>query len=289
MRLDVWSDVVCPFCHIGRRRLQLALEGFEHRDEVHVVWHSFQLDRHAPAVAEGEVIDQVAAKYAVSREQMEATHEHMAEEAAAVGLDFQWRRLVGGNSYDAHRLVHFARACGLEDPVTERIMRGWYSEGASIGDRDTLTRLAVEAGLAEQEVRELLDGDDHGIDVRTDEAIAAQLGITAVPTFVFDQKYAVQGAQPVEILRNALQHSWDDRGNRPEPAAAGGCAGGCCGGGGGCGTAGSDTDSEHSSESGQGCSGGGCGGICGEPTGDRDHVGESVVADAEGTRRTAHA
>lgn len=231
MRIDVWSDILCPFCHLGKRHLELALEQFEHRDEVGVVWHSFQLDRTAEPVDDVPAIDRVAAKYGIPREQMVAQHEQMASDAASVGLDFQWERLRGGNSYDAHRLIHFARALGFEEPVTERLMRGWYSEGEAIGDRDTLVRLAVEGGLDEDAVRALLAGDDHGIDVRTDLALASQIGITSVPTFVLDQKYGVTGAQPVEVLLNSIRQVWDLQGTEPEPVAAGGgCGGGCCGG-----------------------------------------------------------
>ena len=153
-------------------------------------------------------------------------------------------------------MIHFARAQGREREVTDRIMRGWYSQGAALGDRDTLTALAVEAGLDERAVRELLSGDEFGIDVRTDEAMAAQLGITAVPTFVFDQKYAVQGAQPVEIIVNALRHTWEDQGNPATPAPSDGCGGGCCGGG--CGSA----EGEGVEATG-GCGEGACGDLCG--------------------------
>ena len=231
VRIDVWSDILCPFCHLGRRHLELALEEFEHADEVGVVWHSFQLDRNAELVDEGAQIDRIAAKYGASREQMAAQHERMAQDAAAVGLDFQWERLRGGNSYDAHRLIHLARALGREEEVTERVMRGWYTEGEAIGDHETLVRLATEAGLEETAVRELLAGDDHGIDVRTDLALAAQIGITSVPTFVLDQKYGVSGAQPVEVLLDSVRKVWELQGTEPEPVAeAGGCDGGCCGG-----------------------------------------------------------
>ena len=231
VRIDVWSDILCPFCHLGRRHLELALEQFEHGDEVGVVWHSFQLDRTAPAVDDTPAIDRVAEKYGVPREQMVAQHERMAVDAAAVGLDFQWGTLRGGNSYDAHRLIHLARALGREDEVTARVMRAWYSEGQSIGDPETLVRLGVEGGLDEAAVRDLLAGDDHGIDVRTDLALASQIGITSVPTFVLDQKFGVSGAQPVEVMLNAIRQVWDLQGTEPEPVAeSGGCGGGCCGG-----------------------------------------------------------
>lgn len=239
MRIDVWFDLVCPFCHIGKRRLELAVEQFvaatpegEEPRDVDVIWHSYQLDRNAPAVEDGVVIDKIAAKYGKSREEMVAQHEAMASEAAEVGLDFQWEQLRGGNSFDAHRVIHLARARGLEQPVMERLMQAWYSEGAALGDRDTLVRLAVEAGLGEKDVREMLGGDDYGYDVRADEATATQIGVTAVPTFVLDQKFAVTGAQPVDGLVRALELTWADRGNAPEArgGGCGGCEGGCaCG------------------------------------------------------------
>lgn len=275
MRIDVWSDIVCPFCHLGRRHLELALADFPQADEVEVIWHSYELDRNAPKVGTDKVIDQVAAKYGVSREQMVITHEQMAQAAAEVGLDFAWEKLVPSNSYDAHRLIHAARAEGVEEAVTTRIMRGWYAEGRAIGDPAVLRELAVEGGLRPQVVDLVLASDDHGIDVRTDEAVAAQIGITGVPTFVLDQKYAVTGAQPPQLLLQAIEHAWADQGNRPE-AAAGGCGGGCCGGG-GCGGE-SATDQVCSTDASGGCGdsgcgdsgcgdggcgAGGCGGICG--------------------------
>ncbi|WP_392543333.1 DsbA family oxidoreductase [Oryzobacter telluris] len=263
MRIDVWSDILCPFCHLGRRHLELALEQFEHRDEVGVVWHSFQLDRNAPAVDDQPAIDRVAAKYGTSREQMVAQHEQMARDAAAVGLDFQWERLRSGNSYDAHRLVHLARSLGREDEVTDRVMRAWYSEGAQIGDREVLVALAVEAGLDEAVVREMLEGDDFGIDVRTDLALASQIGISAVPTFVLDQKYGVSGAQPVEVLLGSIRQVWDLQGTEPEEVASGGgCGGGCCGGACGSGGAPEEAATDEASAGGCGCGAGGCGGVC---------------------------
>ena len=262
MRIDVWSDILCPFCHLGRRHLELALEQFEHADEVGVVWHSFQLDRSAPAVDDEPALDRVAAKYGTSREQMVAQHEQMARDAAGVGLDFQWERLRGGNSYDAHRLIHLARSLGREDEVTERVMRAWYSQGAAIGDREVLVALAVEAGLEEAPVREALEGDDFGIDVRTDLALAGQIGITSVPTFVLDQKYGVSGAQPVETLLGALRQVWDLQGTEPEEAAGGGCGGGCCGGACGSGGTAEETLAGPAEDSGCGCGSGGCGGAC---------------------------
>ena len=256
----MWSDILCPFCHLGRRHLELALEQFEHADEVGVVWHSFQLDRNAPAVDDTPQVERVAAKYGTSPEAMRGQHEQMARDAAEVGLDFRWEQLRGGNSYDAHRLLHLARSLGHEDEVTARVMRAWYTEGAAIGDRETLVRLGVEGGLEEGAVREMLDGDAFGIDVRTDEALAGQIGITSVPMFVLDQKYGVTGAQPVEVMLQAIRQVWDLQGTEPEaPAAGGGCGGGCCGGA--CGSGGAEPAAEEGA-AGCGCGAGGCGGAC---------------------------
>ena len=265
----MWSDFLCPFCHLGRRQLELALVEFEHADDVDVVWHSFQLDRTAPDVAEGSNVQRVADKYGVSLEQMEETHRQMAQAAADVGLDFRWDRVVGGNSYAAHRLHHYARSVGREQEFMDRLMRGWYSEGAAIGDPETLVRLGVEAGLHAGEVRSVLESDDFGQDVRTDLALATQIGITAVPTFVLDQKYGVSGAQGVEPMLKAIRYAWEDQGNRPEPVAGGGCGGGCCGGG--CGAPAEESAEESAAVAGAavagegaGCGGGGCGGLCGD-------------------------
>ena len=275
MRIDVWSDILCPFCHVGRRHLELALEQFEHADEIGVVWHSFMLDANAPTEDPRPMPQLISEKYGTSVEDAVAQHERMATDAAAVDLDFQWEKVVAGNSFDAHRLIHFARAQGREVEVTERVMRAWYSEGASIGDHDTLVRLALEAGLDEGAVRDLLAGDDHGIDVRTDVALATQIGITAVPTFVLDQKYSVSGAQPVEVLLDALRQVWDLQGTEPEVAQGGGCGGGCCGGG--CGSEDTDTVTD---DAGCGCGGGGCGGgICGsDESASEDQVSGAVPA-----------
>ncbi len=267
MRIDVWSDILCPFCHVGRRHLELALEQFEHADEIGVVWHSFMLDASAPTQDPRPMPQLISEKYGTSVGDAVAQHERMAADAAEVGLDFQWEKVVAGNSFDAHRLIHFARAEGREDEVAERVMRAWYSEGASIGDHDTLVRLAVEAGLEEDAVRALLAGDDHGIDVRTDVALATQIGINAVPTFVLDQKYAVSGAQPVEVMLDALRQVWDLQGTEPEAQEAGGCGGGCCGGA--CGTDPAATD-DAVTDQGCGCGGDGCGGMCGTAEGARD-------------------
>ncbi|MDN5765804.1 MAG: DsbA family oxidoreductase [Humibacillus sp.] len=236
MKIDIWTDIVCPFCYLGRAHLKAALAGFEHRDEVELAWHSFELDRNAEAVSRESLIDAVATKYGASREQMVAQHESMAAAAHEFGLEFDWQAARPGNTFDAHRLVHLAAERGLDGLAHERLMTAYFAEGRAIGDREALTDVAAEVGLDRAEVEAMLESDDYGNHVRSDEATATMLGITGVPFFVFDRKYGVSGAQPVEVLAQALETAWSTRHERPEPvAASAGCGGGC--GSGGCGGA----------------------------------------------------
>ena len=236
MKIDIWTDIVCPYCYLGRSHLETALAGFEHRDEIEVAWHSFELDRNAEAVSQQDLIEMVAAKYGASREQMVAQHESMATAARELGLEFNWEQARPGNTFDAHRLVHLAAERGLDGVAHERLMKAYFTEGRPIGDRETLADLAAEIGLDRDEVVAMLNSDDYGNHVRSDEATATMLGITGVPFFVFDRKYGVSGAQPVDVLTQALETAWSTRHERPEPVtASAGCGGGC--GSGGCGGA----------------------------------------------------
>ncbi|WP_156022945.1 DsbA family oxidoreductase [Terracoccus sp. 273MFTsu3.1] len=225
--------MVCPFCYLGKRRLEGALAQFEHADEVEVTWHSFELDRGAEPAPDVALVDLVAAKYGTTREQAVAQHRSMAAAAAELGLTFNWEQARYGNTFDAHRVVHLAAEQGLADAAHERLMRAYFTDGLAVGDHEVLVRLATEIGLDDGAVRAMLDSDDYGNHVRSDEATAKMLGIESVPFFVFDRKYGVSGAQPVEVFTQALETAWSTRHEVPEPVAAGGCGGGC--GAGGCG------------------------------------------------------
>lgn len=216
MKIDIWSDIVCPFCYIGKRHLELALAKFPHRDDVQIVWHSFELDPSAPAELPEGLVEHIAHKYGMSEAQSIASQEDIAARAAAVGLDFEWRKAIPGNTFDAHRLVHLAATHGLADAAHERFMRAYFSEGRRVGDPDVLVDLATEIGLDEAEVREVLGGDRFAEDVRADEAQAQAYGISGVPFFVLDGLYGVSGAQPVELFDQALQQVWDEA--HPAPA-----------------------------------------------------------------------
>jgi predicted DsbA family dithiol-disulfide isomerase len=208
MDVEIWSDVVCPWCYIGKRRFERALDAFEHREEVRVTWRSFQLDPQAPLTSDGDPVDRLAAKYGMSRATAEAAQARVTASAATEGLDFHLDLARSGNTFDAHRLIHLAHSVGKQDAIKERLMAAYFVEGAAIGEHDVLTRLAVEVGLDESAVRTVLDGDAFAGDVRHDELDARRLGITGVPFFVLDRAYGVSGAQPSEMLLAALQQAW---------------------------------------------------------------------------------
>ncbi|MFN2451867.1 MAG: DsbA family oxidoreductase [Candidatus Dormibacteria bacterium] len=208
MKVEIWSDIVCPWCYIGKRRFEAALAGFEHRDEVAVLWHSFELDPVAPPVRAGALVDHLASKYGVSGERADQMHAEMTNRAAAEGLDFHFEKARSGNTFDAHRLVHLGAASNRQDAVEERFFRAYLTEGEAIGEPATLRRLAVEAGLDAAAVDAVLAGERFAEAVRADEVEAAQLGIRGVPFFVIDRAYGVSGAQPADLLLAALRRAW---------------------------------------------------------------------------------
>jgi predicted DsbA family dithiol-disulfide isomerase len=208
MDVEIWSDVVCPWCYIGKRRFERALAAFDHRGEVNVTWRSFQLDPSAPAMSEGDQVERLAAKYGMSRATAEAAQERVTANAATEGLDFHLDRARSGNTFDAHRLIHHAHSVGKQGALKERLMQAYFVEGAAIGDHEALARLAVEVGLDEATVRGVLESEAYSDDVRHDELEARQLGITGVPFFVLDRAYGVSGAQPSDLVLGALEQAW---------------------------------------------------------------------------------
>jgi predicted DsbA family dithiol-disulfide isomerase len=206
VKVEIWSDVVCPWCYIGKRRFESALARFPHRDEVDVEWRSFELDPGAPPTAElrGTHAEQLQAKFGRPRAEIDQMLARVTALAAAEGLDFRFDLNRGGNSFDAHRLLHLAKAHGRQDPLKERLDRGTFTEGLAVSDHDELTALAVEIGLDEAEVREVLAGDRYADAVRDDQAQARAYGINGVPFFVLDGRYGVSGAQPADLFLEAL-------------------------------------------------------------------------------------
>lgn len=228
MEIEIWSDVVCPWCFIGKRRLESALERFEHRDAVHVHWRAFELDPTAPARREGDYVTRLAEKYGTDRPQAQQMVDTMTETAAREGLDFRFDLAEPGNTFDAHRLLHLAGERGCQDAVKERLLLATFTQGEPIGDRDTLVRLAAEAGLDAQEARDVLVAGTYADQVRAEEALAQQFGASGVPFFVVDRRYGVAGAQPAGVLLEVLDKAWAD--SHPAPlitVGAGPTAPGC--------------------------------------------------------------
>jgi predicted DsbA family dithiol-disulfide isomerase len=209
--VEIWSDVACPWCYVGKRRFEAALERFEHRDEVHVSWRSFELDPEAPSEREGNRAERLAAKYGMTVEQAREAEQRLTAVAAEEGLNFRFDVARSGSTFDAHRIVHLAAEHGLEDTMKERLLRGYFTEGELMADHDTLARLAVEVGLDEREARETLAADRFAEQVRADERTAAGLGIAAVPTFVVERKLGVSGAQSPDALLELLREGWAKR------------------------------------------------------------------------------
>ena len=228
MRVEIWSDVVCPWCYIGKRRFESALAEFAHRDQVEVVWRSFELDPAAPAERTEGQAQHLSAKYGVSLERAQEMLDTMTTNAAHEGLDFRFDRMRGGSTFDAHRLIHLAAERGLQDAVKERLLLATFTEGEPVADVETLVRLAADAGLDATEAREVLQSDRFADEVRADEQEAQRLGITGVPFFVVDRTYGVSGAQPAEVLREVLEKAWHDSPLVSTGGQGPGCDGDAC-------------------------------------------------------------
>ena len=206
MRVDIWSDVVCPFCYIGKKRLEHVAEQAGIELDIH--WHSFELDPDAPAKHEVSNTQRLAQKYGRSYAEMEEMERNVAAMAATEGIDFQWQKANSGNSFNAHRIIHLAQSKGLGNEAKEAFFHAYMTEGLAIGEREVVEEIASRIGLDNAEVEYVLDSDELADFVRHDEKIAhEQLKVTGVPFFVFDQKLALSGAQPREIFLQALQQA----------------------------------------------------------------------------------
>jgi len=211
VKVEIWSDVVCPWCAIGKRRFDKALERFDHRDEIEVVWRSFELDPSAPPVRGGVLVDHLAHKYGMSREQAVASQMRLTALAEVEGLEFDFGRAQAGNTFHAHRLLHVAAEAGLQAELGERLFQAYFRDGQPIGKRNPLRQVAIDAGLDPLAVDRVLDSDEYADAVRADEVEARELGITGVPFFAIDRRYGLAGAQPTELLLEVLDTAWAER------------------------------------------------------------------------------
>lgn len=207
MRIDIWSDYVCPFCTVGERHLTLALEEYSGRDDVEVTWRSFQLDPTAPKHATEKAPEYLSRVKGMSMDQVAQMNEGLADRARQVGLEFNWRDSYMVNTFDIHRLGQLANESGVGLQWDETVKRGYFTEGKNIGEHDQLRAFAAEVGLDAARVDEVLASEEYTDEVNQDIALARQIGVQGVPFFVFDGKLAVSGAQPVEVFTQALEQA----------------------------------------------------------------------------------
>ncbi|MFI8916384.1 DsbA family oxidoreductase [Streptomyces sp. NPDC053513] len=212
MRVEIWSDIACPWCYIGKARFEKGLAAFAHRDDVEVVHRSFELDPNRVKGDTGPVLEMLAKKYGRTLDEARAMEAHVASNAHSEGLAYLTDGRDHGNTFDIHRLLHLAKERGRQSELLDLAYRANFAEERSVFDDGTLVALGVEAGLDEAEVRAVLaDGSAYADAVREDEREAAELGATGVPFFVLDRRYGVSGGQPAEVFTQALEQAWQGR------------------------------------------------------------------------------
>jgi predicted DsbA family dithiol-disulfide isomerase len=208
MQVEIWSDVVCPWCYLGKRYFEQALERFPHRAEVEVIYRSFELDPSAPPGVTTPTAETLASKYGLGLEQAREAQRQMERRAAGAGLTFRMEDLRSGNTRDAHRLLQLAGARGRQAELVERLHRAYFTDQASIFDHASLAGFAADVGLDRDEALAVLAGGEYGEAVGADEEVARSFGVSGVPFFVIDRRYGISGAQPAETIAAVLERVW---------------------------------------------------------------------------------
>lgn len=211
MTVDIWSDIRCPFCYIGKRKFEQALQQFKNKENVEVIWHSFQLDPDLKTQPEVDVIDYFTKAKGISREQADQMFNRAKEMAAETGLEFNMDSLIVANSFRSHQLLQFAKSKGLGDEIKEALFEAHFTEGKNIDDRQSLIEIANRIGLDKKETEEILDSERFCYEVKQDEMEAKNIGVQGVPFFVFNNKYAVSGAQAPETFLEVLEKSREEK------------------------------------------------------------------------------
>ena len=210
IKVQIWSDIMCPFCYIGKRRIEEALNLFEHKDAVAIEWKSFQLDASFVASSDDNMVEHLAQKYGKGTDWAQGMLDNMTQNAKSAGLDFHFEKAVLANSFNAHRLLHLAKKHQLANDLEELLFKAYLTEGKNINDNNTLKELGVSVGLNEHDIDEVLNSDAYANDVKQDIQNANSIGVQGVPFFVFNNKYAVSGAQPATAFLETLQKAWEE-------------------------------------------------------------------------------
>ena len=227
MKVEIWSDIMCPFCYIGKRNFEAALKQFEGKNEIEIEWKSFQLDPTIPKTFENKIsaVEYLAQKKGMSIEKTKELHDNVVETAKKVGLHYDFDKAVVANSFDAHKLIQLAKSKGLGDQAEESLFKAYFTDGKDMSDQSVLVSLGIAIGMTENEIIAALESEEFSQKVNSDLKEASEIGVTGVPFFVFDRKYAVSGAQPKESFLNALQQSLSESKNEGSSCSPGG---GCC-------------------------------------------------------------
>lgn len=210
MKVEIWSDIVCPFCYIGKRKFERALEQLEHKDKIDIWWRSFELSQGVKPDPSKNTYEHLAEKKGWTLDYSKKVHAQLTEKAKEVGLDYNFDTAIPANSFNAHRLSHLAAKHNMQGEVEERLFAAHFTEGKNIDNEEMLVQLGVEIGLPEEEIREMLQSDLYTDEVQKDKDTARKVGVQGVPFFVINNKYAVSGAQPSDVFLEALQKAYKE-------------------------------------------------------------------------------
>ena len=210
LKVQIWSDIMCPFCYIGKRRIEEALSQFEHKEAVAIEWKSFELDAHFTPSSNDNLAEHLADKYGRDIDWAQTMLENMTQNAKAAGLDFHFDKSVLANSRNAHRLLHLAKKHGLADKLEEILFKAYFTDGKDLNNLDTLAELGIAVGLDAEAVAQVLHSNAYSNEVKQDIQEAGAIGVQGVPFFVFDNKYAISGAQPTTAFLQTLEKVWQE-------------------------------------------------------------------------------
>ena len=210
LNIQIWSDIMCPFCYIGKRRIEEALQNFKHKDLVTIEWKSFQLDANFIAAPDDNIIDHLAEKYRKDTDWAQTMIDNMTQNAKNAGLDFHFEKAILANSFHAHRLLHLAKKYNLANELEELLFKAYLTDGKNVNDLDTLSKLGKEVGIDSEEIKQVLESNEYAKEVQQDIEQAQAIGVQGVPFFVFDNKYAISGAQPATTFLQTLERVWQE-------------------------------------------------------------------------------